>query len=1713
MTPMTPTLAFLTDVSWPAVALTAAAGLAAVAWLAGWWAVLAKAGRPGWAALVPGYNLWELAAAGGSPLWAIAVIVGAGGATAAGLLAPPPWAGLGLAAGVLLAVVALTAVHVGLSARFGANWGFGVLLTAAPFFAYPLLGFGRVRYRRPGADETPADDDPRRADAYVPPDEGYDLTPMEEAARFLGPVAGAGMGFVLAAVLMGITWVAGSLGERILLSFSAASAQRFETAWLDGWPVWFGANFAVLVKTGVWVAAGAVVLRIVLDALRPDAGWTGAVAWLVALAAGAGLQAGAGLPGRPSLLWPLTVLACSAAAYVSANTKVLAVALREFKSLLLNPLGWVVLAGFSIVLALLFSGAVNELAPLGPDGLRRAAAENSPAVLQPLTAFFSGRVLTIGLLILIPIVTMRLVSEESRSGTIEVLLTSPVPEWHVVLGKFLGAFGFYLVLWSLAGVHLGMLHVLGLPDPHATAGPASAAAAGLEPWQVASAFVGLLVIGAGFLAMGLFFSTLVDNQLAAAVLTLTGLLVFTFQGFVEQLPAAGDWAWFGQAAGYLDLRQHLEWSARGTPDSRTVYLFLSIAGLFLFLSVRAMESRRWNDMNLGGFRPLPKLLTAVLGVFVVAASAGVTFAAALGAGWPWQSFAAPRELLIAAAAALVLVPAGLFFRGTPRVLLPMLGLVPAGAWLAWTMRANVPDLPDDFNHTPAALQAVVAGLAALILYLIAASRAAGGWGAGKLVSGANVGVSALGVLVIGIMANYLAVRYHTYLDWSADQAFTLRPESLAALVGLPPDEKPAVEAAAADLKELLDNHVDAVRDGDADAALRLADKAAAALRSVPAADEARAVLARGIGLVRKSASQEPDQAARDRLDGLRDFREAADNLNNLLPEAAVADGEFLRVVALCGRYDPPKDRAEANDNFRRQVLERLFRRYADSMNRPGNVKFEYEFVDPRDRRSEGRIERLKRDYALLGAREVLVLFNNRHLVIPDEALFQPDLPMRRFQQLVADWRTEYERRLRFGPPPEPTEANRRLWTRPKEIPADKLEYMPGEEDFEPVPVRDPVTGRGLLEERFTNALLRVVRGELRVVYFTQGHGEREIYPERAPAAETRKPGADSPLKGPGVADKKDDKAADDPFRRLTEAREALRRANYQVRVLPAAQTKGGTDIPPDCSVLVIADPTEDFLPAEVAALDRFLERGGKLLMMLDPRGGAPERHPFTGRPSLPRPGEAPLGDLRPEPTRLLEFAARRGLIFQDSVAVLRASQPGVPEQSVANTIWMISGTIRTPDERFNRLWNQTRLAQRGQSRAVVDAWLRHGERQFNQYFPGVIFHEARPIKSAEGAKGIRVTPLVSTGRPGTGERGGQEHWAAASVTDAAVTAERAPPAFDGLPIVMLAEADDPKAAPWRILAVGDTDWCCDAPLADEAAKPYLTHWLRGGERLLTAMVDELCPKPTEISVRSKDLRPFQAVVRRTEPGRLNVSFREDVTPERAEALAETIRKASERKESLSDLGVRPLDRRRVYEFRLPEDTDPAEAAAQLKALLAVRDVRSPVGGGAGRLLVEFAEGTPADAVAEAGKAVGAVDSVPRTVNNLFRFTFDSGTPVAQARERIQRSIPLELTAAALSRLRRSEPPVPAEVMDKLERLSGRTFRNTAELLTELESLLGREEAAAHRDAVLAEADREIRSVVPETTDLPATAAVIHWGVLPMLLLAGGLAVHFLRRQE
>jgi len=251
---------------------------------------------------------------------------------------------------------------------------------------------------------------------------------------------------------------------------------------------------------------------------------------------------------------------------------VTAIARRELGAVFVSPVGWVVAGVFTfLVSGFGFIGTVLAGQQATMDG-----------VFGVITGFLT--------LILVPVVTMRLIAEERSQGTLELLLTSPVRDWELVVGKWLGAFVFYLLLVATTVVYVVLLAVY-LPDKTTiSVAGLSIHVGALDFGLIAATYIGMVVVGAAAIAIGVLASSVTKNQIIAYVVSLVALLAIWYTAFLLGLFTRPPLSlFFDYVAGYF---RYQSFSLGQVALRDTVY-FLSLAIGALFLTTRLLESRRW----------------------------------------------------------------------------------------------------------------------------------------------------------------------------------------------------------------------------------------------------------------------------------------------------------------------------------------------------------------------------------------------------------------------------------------------------------------------------------------------------------------------------------------------------------------------------------------------------------------------------------------------------------------------------------------------------------------------------------------------------------------------------------------------------------------------------------------------------------------------------------------------------------------------------------------------------------------------------------------------------------------------------------------------------------------------------------------------------------------------------------------------------------------
>lgn len=252
----------------------------------------------------------------------------------------------------------------------------------------------------------------------------------------------------------------------------------------------------------------------------------------------------------------------------------LTIAGKEIQGYFVQPVAYVVMSVFLLLGGWFFFALLRRFnmvlqmysAMQNPGALERFNLNQM--VLEPLL-----HNLAIVLVILVPAITMRAFAEERRTGTYELLLTVPARTGEIVAGKFIGASVFMLIMIALAGIFPMVLIMFGNP----------------EVGVMASGYLGLVLLSISFVAVGLFTSSITQNQIIAAITCFGALLLM----YVISWPAETGGSDFGGLLRYLSLPDHFAELVRGIIDTKDLVYFLSLMLVALFLTQRSVESARW----------------------------------------------------------------------------------------------------------------------------------------------------------------------------------------------------------------------------------------------------------------------------------------------------------------------------------------------------------------------------------------------------------------------------------------------------------------------------------------------------------------------------------------------------------------------------------------------------------------------------------------------------------------------------------------------------------------------------------------------------------------------------------------------------------------------------------------------------------------------------------------------------------------------------------------------------------------------------------------------------------------------------------------------------------------------------------------------------------------------------------------------------------------
>jgi ABC-2 type transport system permease protein len=250
---------------------------------------------------------------------------------------------------------------------------------------------------------------------------------------------------------------------------------------------------------------------------------------------------------------------------------ILAIAQKELKAYFASPIAYVVIGLFALMFGFFYYTLLGLFIEQGMRmmGLQGGPTQNvNEQMIRPL--FLNASVL---LLFVLPMITMRTYSEEKRSGTIELLLTSPLTDVDIIMGKFLGAMALYAAMLAVTLVHVGVLFAFGTPE-----------------WiPIATGYLGLLLMGGCFISIGLLISSFTRNQIVAVMATFAVFLLLWVINWAGPLFGPTTQA----VLDYLSITSHLDDFTRGIIDTKHVVYYVSFILFGLFLTARSVDTERW----------------------------------------------------------------------------------------------------------------------------------------------------------------------------------------------------------------------------------------------------------------------------------------------------------------------------------------------------------------------------------------------------------------------------------------------------------------------------------------------------------------------------------------------------------------------------------------------------------------------------------------------------------------------------------------------------------------------------------------------------------------------------------------------------------------------------------------------------------------------------------------------------------------------------------------------------------------------------------------------------------------------------------------------------------------------------------------------------------------------------------------------------------------
>ena len=249
---------------------------------------------------------------------------------------------------------------------------------------------------------------------------------------------------------------------------------------------------------------------------------------------------------------------------------ILAIAVKELRSYFASPMAYLIIGLFALLFGQFFY-AYLDLFVRRSAGMGQMGGGNNNINQDMIRYVLMNSAIII--LFIMPMITMRTYAEEKRSGTIELLLTSPLTDLEIIFGKFLGALGLYAAMLAVTLLDIALLFFFGRPE-----------------WRaIAAGYLGLVLLGGCFVSLGLLISSLTKNQIVAGVVTFAVFLML----WIVNWTADQSGPTMRAVLNHLSIIDHFDDFARGVIDTKHIVYYLSFIAFGLFLTAKSVDSERW----------------------------------------------------------------------------------------------------------------------------------------------------------------------------------------------------------------------------------------------------------------------------------------------------------------------------------------------------------------------------------------------------------------------------------------------------------------------------------------------------------------------------------------------------------------------------------------------------------------------------------------------------------------------------------------------------------------------------------------------------------------------------------------------------------------------------------------------------------------------------------------------------------------------------------------------------------------------------------------------------------------------------------------------------------------------------------------------------------------------------------------------------------------